>query len=300
MNAPDNPSLPSRGSNGRFVGAIVIAGIFLALGSWSLCAGIIYVGFPSTQNALQQASQRIASKVTSPVGANDWWTARVLSQVYTTALDAAAADPTVIEQLGEPIEPRMQGDDLYRRKNTSLMDALPLDPQVQREDTLEFDIQGPKGSAVVTVVSSGNINGSLTIKTIAVTLSDGTLVEVTPPKAAAALDPNSWWTNRVLAQAYTAALDATAADPAVTEQLGEPIEASLQGNTLFRRKNAGPLDAAEETIEFDIEGTQGRAVVTVVSSLESGPLRIQAIIVKLAGGEAIEVPPPKDQEFAPR
>jgi len=113
-----------------------------------------------------------------------------------------------------------------------------------------------------------------------------------------------WAVIEMLTPVYTSALDAIAANARVTEQLGSDIEATDDTGQLFRRKAKGSI-RAEETLEFDIKGSQGRATVSVVAnSMVGNPqgrrhgLRAESITVTLSDGTAIKVPPPaepKDQ-----
>ena len=168
MNAPDPirqqpPQTPS-GLSGGGVAAITIVALLGSLTCAGVCAGIIYLTVPSALNK---------AKVASGPPANDWWVSRVLSEVYTAALDAAVADKAVIERLGEPVETDVAAEDLFRRKRTGALDAS--------SETIEFDILGPKGTAVVTVDVAGAGAGPLIVRSIQVTLSDGSVLEVTPP-----------------------------------------------------------------------------------------------------------------------
>ena len=81
---------------------------------------------------------------------NDWFADRLLSPVYVTALDAVVMNPHVIEALGDSIAPTTGGEEgasLYRRVGTG-----DLDPS---GETIEFDIKGSKGTAVVSVLATG-------------------------------------------------------------------------------------------------------------------------------------------------
>jgi hypothetical protein len=171
MNAPDPirqqpPQSPS-GLSGGGVAAIAIVALLGSLTCAGVCAGIVSLAAPRAQSALQKA------QAAARPPANDWWVLRVLSEVYTAALDAAVADQAVIERLGEPIETDVAAVELFRRMRTGALNAS--------SETIEFDIVGPKGTAVVTVDVAGAGAGPLRVQTIQVTFSDGSEIEVTPP-----------------------------------------------------------------------------------------------------------------------
>jgi len=173
MNAPDpvrqQPPQSPGGLSGGGVAAIAIVALLGSLTCAGVCAGVVYLAVPQAQSALQKA------KAVSGPPANDWWVSRVLSEVYTAALDTAVADKAVIERLGEPIETDVAAEDLFRRKRTGN-----LDPS---SETIEFQILGPKGTAVVTVDVAGAGAGPLIVRSIQVTFSDESVIEVTPPPA---------------------------------------------------------------------------------------------------------------------
>jgi hypothetical protein len=103
----------------------------------------------------------------------------LLTRVYTTALDAVVADKRVIARLGDPVEPDIESDKLFRRERTGMMTS--------EDETFEYDISGPKGKAVVRVVSSGGAvpstgrRGLWLAKEITVKLNDGTTIDVPSP-----------------------------------------------------------------------------------------------------------------------
>ena len=116
------------------------------------------------------------------------------------------------------------------------------------------------------------------------------------------LIPFRWTDNRVvmayLGRAYTAALDAAAADKNVIERLGEPIEVGNNPDGLFRRERTGPFTSEDETIEFEIHGPKGDAVVRVVATGAIGPpggrtvSLVKKITVKFSDGSESKVPSP--------
>jgi hypothetical protein len=102
----------------------------------------------------------------------DWWTSRVLSQVYTVALDQVVADEDVIELLGEPIEVDYAAEELFIRKRTGNLNLS--------EEAIAFEIKGSKQSATVTVLAA-TPEQQLRIREIRVTAADGQTIFVDPP-----------------------------------------------------------------------------------------------------------------------
>ena len=85
----------------------------MGLGVATLCGGGIFVAGPRVWEAWERSGWREyylggdAGPGTPPVRSGlDWMTARLLSQIYSTALDRVVADAAVQERLGEPIEQR--------------------------------------------------------------------------------------------------------------------------------------------------------------------------------------------------
>jgi hypothetical protein len=174
---------PSRGLSAGMVAALVIGALLASVTVFGLCAGLVFVAVPQTREALERADVPISQIAPAPLVAvnadpNDWWTQRVLSDVYTAALDKVVADPAVIEKLGEPIETDIAAPTLYRRINVGGL--------APGGETIEFDVQGPKGKGVVrTVVSGAGVQmGPMPIqfREFTVTLEDGSVIEVAPPE----------------------------------------------------------------------------------------------------------------------
>jgi hypothetical protein len=133
------------------------------------------------QAVIQQAGVQTLPMV-QPAPVYDWMTDRVLAPVYTAALDEVGSNPEVIEQLGEPIEPLEDADELYRR-----IDSGALNPTGEK---IQFDVKGSKEGAVVTVVAGteaasgapGMAYSAYRATEITVTFRDGSSVKVPPPK----------------------------------------------------------------------------------------------------------------------
>lgn len=167
---------PSGASGCVAVAVVLMVLLVMALGCAGLGAGLFFV-YRSAETPIWQAPGSIPLPGrASPQSANDWMTSRTLAPVYTTALDAVAADQSVIEQLGDAIEPvqREDSNELFRRRD---------------EKTIEFDIRGPKGTALVSVVASVAQNGESRVTKISVKLSDGSIVDVPPPETQPAFSP---------------------------------------------------------------------------------------------------------------
>jgi len=102
----------------------------------------------------------------------------------------------------------------------------------------------------------------------------------------------------MLMRAYTTALDAVVADKGVIERLGEPIEPDNDSDELFRRERRGRMTSEDETIEYDISGPKGKAVVLVVSTGAIAPpgrpplCLAKKITVEFDNGTHIDVPSP--------
>jgi hypothetical protein len=151
-------------------------------------AALLYLGPHRAEQALERI-QRGRPPIASP-GVADWMTSRVLAPVYTVALDAVASSEQVTERLGDAVGPAIDVDEMYRRTTSG---------ELQGEETIEFDIQGEKGTAVVTAVASNKLDednpvapimhyqGYRTAK-ITVTFSDGTKIDVPPPKDQPAME----------------------------------------------------------------------------------------------------------------
>jgi len=177
--------VPSRGLSAGAVTALVIGALLASVTVFGLCAGLVFLGFPQARESLERAELPDPQTMMTPAplvalnpDPNDWWTQRVLSDVYTAALDKVVADPAVIEQLGDPIETDIAAPTLYRRAN--------LGGLTPGGETIEFDVQGSKGKGVVRVVvtGAGVQMGAMPIqfREFNVTLEDGSVIEVAPPE----------------------------------------------------------------------------------------------------------------------
>ena len=145
------PPQRSGGSNVLVI-LLVIGGIVL-LACAGLCGGCVILG------------QRAAKEIEK--GAGEFATTIQLAPAYGAAEAAVTSDPQVTARLGEPIEttsiPKRQGSgDL---KTTG--------------ETFQFDIQGPKGTGIVSGIATADGTNWRPTK-ITVTFSDGSTVDVKP------------------------------------------------------------------------------------------------------------------------
>jgi hypothetical protein len=109
---------------------------------------------------------------------------RELTHLYQTALESVVTDKALIDKLGDPIETAIDSDELFRREGMDSLDSLGVraptgawDPQGER---LRFDVQGPRGTGQVAVVSNQGGSDGLQPAKITVTLRDGSSLEVRP------------------------------------------------------------------------------------------------------------------------
>ena len=160
--------------------AIVIGAFLATLTMVGLCAGVVSLGYPSTRDLVEKAggTAAVTQNPWTEQSIIDWMTQRVLSEVYTGAVDTVVADKAVIEQLGEPVETDIAASQLYRRGYPSDLMAT--------SKTMEFDIIGPKGRGTVRVEATGDAaaqvgTGPIKILEITVTLEDGSVIDVDPP-----------------------------------------------------------------------------------------------------------------------
>jgi len=153
MSSPNKFSPPAKPPGGG--SSLVIAIVLLAAGMLSTlcCAGFgagLFVYSHRSGKSIAQVAKSIQQQiptppVVTPGWAEDWMVMEMLARAYTKSLDAVAADKRVIERLGEPIEPISDSDKLFRRERKGSLS--------NEDESFEFDISGPKGKAVVHVIS---------------------------------------------------------------------------------------------------------------------------------------------------
>jgi hypothetical protein len=176
VTTPNQPGLPQSrpGLSGTVIA--VVAGLLLAmtLACAGLCAGILFLTRTKIESALDRAGVPIPSVLTEPPPTdwNDWMVRRELTHFYQTALESVTTNRALIDKLGDPIETAIDTDELYRRQDTG-----GLNPSGEH---IEFDLQGPKGTGKVAVVSTQRRADGIQPAKITVTLSDGSRVDVPP------------------------------------------------------------------------------------------------------------------------
>lgn len=172
---PSPPPAPAARAGGLLAAlgcAVIFGGCLFA----AVCAGVGYLFFPQAKEAWERADFRVPGAPAPLIGdVDDWWRMGVLSQIYASSLDTVTADPNVAEQLGQPVSTDYEAAELFRRTKRAQLGS--------DEEIIEFDVVGTKGRGTVSVVSSGVAVGEqrLDVKSITVTLEDGTKIDVPPP-----------------------------------------------------------------------------------------------------------------------
>jgi hypothetical protein len=185
MSTPSTPagSPPGRTAlSGRWLAAIAVCSLLGAFVCSGTLVGLAYLALHKTNSAIASGALRgtgLPIAPTSPPAINTWWIDRVLSEVYTAAVDAVVTDEQVLELLGDPVSSDFESDSLYDRERSG---------ELSPRETITFHIVGPKGKAAVTVVAVGadaphwgTAASNLRIKSIEVRHSDGTVIDVPPP-----------------------------------------------------------------------------------------------------------------------
>jgi hypothetical protein len=149
----DPPPRSSGGSTLLVIALVILIVIVVACGG--LCGGCYFLGRQAANRA-GEALESLAENLP-------------LLQAMTAAQVAVMSDAQVIDRLGEPVTltsmPARQGQG-------------PLNP---RGETLQFDIEGPKGKAIASAVATAEGN-NYRLQKIAVTFSDGSVVDVPVPE----------------------------------------------------------------------------------------------------------------------
>jgi hypothetical protein len=151
----NSTSSPQSGGSGWLTVLLVVL-LLLVLTCGGLCGGCIYLG--------RRAAVQVG-KTAAEFGAFV-----TLVPAYAATQQAVDNDPQVIDRLGQPITTLA----MPTRQNPGN-----LNPQ---GETFQYDIRGPKGTAIVSgVASADSAAGPWRVATIAVTFSDGSLVTVPAP-----------------------------------------------------------------------------------------------------------------------
>lgn len=146
------PPQRSGGSNVLMI-LLVIAGVVL-LACAGVCGGCLFIG------------QRAAKEMEK--GAGEFANTLQLTPAYAAAQNAVSSDPQVAGRLGGPITttstPQRQGSGNLKATG----------------ETFQFDIQGPKGTGIVSGIATADGTNWRATK-ITVTFSDGSVVDVPAP-----------------------------------------------------------------------------------------------------------------------
>jgi hypothetical protein len=191
MSSPHSSGPPPQSSSAWTIALVVVAALSVMLlvccGGLAAIGSLFYARAEHVAAEVKSAVQRTTGMPTrgppAPAWQQDWIAMSQLTPAYSAALDAVASDPTVLENLGEPIESATDGDTLFRRDKKGGWTGG------NSSESLEFDIQGPKGKAEVHVVAGappvtrnppGFYRGVWPLS-ITVTLEDGSEISVPPP-----------------------------------------------------------------------------------------------------------------------
>jgi Cytochrome oxidase complex assembly protein 1 len=158
MSHPSQYSPPPQQSGGGgtsvLVIVLVILGVLVVV-CGGVCAGCFYlVGKSATvvQKGLEEGFKFVQ-----------------LAAAYSEAHEAVSENQQVIDRLGEPIEP-VQATPLFRHDGKG--------PLKKSGETFQFDVKGPKGTGIVSVVATGDNENIFHPAKITVTFADGTVVDV--------------------------------------------------------------------------------------------------------------------------
>lgn len=166
---------------------MLFVAVAIAAASLTCCGGICGGGLLLLTTTKKKTLKQVQAAIEDQLPAQlvpqrweeDWMTMEQLTRGYTTALDAVTADKRVIERLGDDIEAVVsKNDKLFRRERTGRLSQV--------DEPIEFDVKGPKGTAVVRVVCTaaqglpGSFPWSRPTK-ITVKFKDDTELDVPPP-----------------------------------------------------------------------------------------------------------------------
>ena len=153
MSVP-NYEPPPRKSGGGWLTVLLVVLLLIVLSCAGLCGGCYVVG----RNVSRQASKSLEEGLEY----------LQLMPAFVATQQAVMADPQVKDRLGDPIEvPAMP-----TRKTEGKLNP--------KGETFQFDISGPKGTAIVSGVATKE--GELfRAQTITVTFADNSVVNIEPP-----------------------------------------------------------------------------------------------------------------------
>ena len=119
--------------------AIVIGASATALVVAGLCAWLAYFDHSAAPEAVAMTGRQ-ASALSDRLFVDERWVQRVLSEVYTAAVDKVVTDQSVMEKLGEPVETDVAAEALFRRDRKGDFST--------KGEAIAFDVIGPKGAAL--------------------------------------------------------------------------------------------------------------------------------------------------------
>jgi hypothetical protein len=149
-----SPQQSGGGGSSVLVIVLVVLGVLVVV-CGGLCAGCFYMAGKSVtvvQKGIEEGVKFVQ-----------------LAVAYKEANLAVMNNEQVIDRLGEPIEP-VEAAQLFRHEGTG--------PLKKSGETFQFDVKGPKGTGIVSVVATGDADNVFHPATITVTFSDGTVVDV--------------------------------------------------------------------------------------------------------------------------
>jgi hypothetical protein len=149
-----SPQQSGGGGTSVLVIVLVILGVLLVV-CGGVCAGCVYLARSSVgvvQKGLEEGVKFVQ-----------------LAPAYKEANLAVMNNEQVIDRLGEPIEPT-EATPLFRHDGKG--------PLNKSGETFQFDVKGPKGTGIVSVVATGDADNVFHPAKITVTFSDGSVVDV--------------------------------------------------------------------------------------------------------------------------
>lgn len=193
MSPPINSRLSGQssgpGQRSEVVSTVTVVLAILGCTMFAFCAGLGLLGAvfysrmdaKSGRTAIQSfPAQPAPAPLVAPAWQTEWIAIAQLTPVYTAALDTVLENATILEKLGEPLEPGDDPENLFRRQKSGDWTGV--------DETIEFDLRGSKGAAVVRVTAGSNVRQpgafyqGIGPKSITVILDDGTEIDVPPPQ----------------------------------------------------------------------------------------------------------------------
>jgi Na+-translocating ferredoxin:NAD+ oxidoreductase RnfG subunit len=161
MSMPNQPAPPSRGGNKVLMIVLIVLAV-LAVGCCGLCGGC----YVMTRTVVKKADKSISAIMEEAAK-----TAQ-LAPAYLDAMRAVETNQAVIDRLGEPIT---QADTMKPFEREAEGELKPAG------ETIQFDVKGPKGTGIVSLVAVAETGGNFHPAKITVTFEDGSVVDVPTP-----------------------------------------------------------------------------------------------------------------------